>query len=217
MIRGIPFLKDSIDARWELNMAFLTKMNNEGVTPTLQVFNSVLELLWRSAGWKRARGMALAVISEMRQLKIEPSLASYAFLIHTFCRERGPVSYILLDVLRELKGRDFTMRDSRDTLFMGTAMEVAAKHLQDAEVAKTVHALFNEGRNALFLTEAVKEHFYYSNLFRALIAGGTIEDFFKYYDELVPMAWTPDQNIMMDIVECVKYHQLFFRDFVVLF
>lgn len=201
MIRGIPFLKDSIDSRWELNMAFLTKMNNDGVPPTLEVFNSVLELLWRSAGWKRARQMALAVLSEMRQLNIEPSLASYSFLLHIFCRERGPLSYILVDILRELKGKEWRMRDARDALFMSAAMEVAGKHLQDAEVAKKVHQFLNEGRHVQFLTDANREQVYYASFFRALIHGGSVEEFFKFYDELVPMSFTPDQNTMMDIVE----------------
>jgi pentatricopeptide repeat domain-containing protein 3 len=201
LIKIVPLLKDSIETRWEMTMSLLSRMSQQGVAPNLQTFNAVLEVISKIAMWKRARPLALATLAEMRRCGIEASLASYHHLIQIFCRERGAVSFILLDILQQLEGKELVMRDLNDSRFFGSAMDCASRHLQDVEVAKMVYQKYLEGNNSLFLTDAHKEHTFYASFFRVLVAGESVENFFKLYDEIVPMTFIPDSSLLLDMIK----------------
>lgn len=66
----------------------------------------------------------------MRESGIEPSLGTWHFMLIIFCRERGPVTFILNDILSQLEGKWLKLRDTKDILFFPTAMEIASRHLQ---------------------------------------------------------------------------------------
>ena len=205
MIKRVPFLKDSIESRWELTLSFLSQMNQTGTPPNLQTFNAVLEVLAKIAMWKRARPLALSVLAEMKRCGVAASLASYHHLLHIFCRERGPISHILLDIVHELAQNDsLTMRDPSDSLFFVTAMETAQRHLQDSTAAKKVHDLLMKGNNSTFLTDAMKDTHFYSSFLKVLVAGESVEEFFRLYDEIVPMTAIPDSFLIMEMVKYVN-------------
>ncbi|OQV17518.1 Protein PTCD3-like protein, mitochondrial [Hypsibius exemplaris] len=207
MIKIVPLLKDSIDSRWEMTMSFLSSMNQAGVAPNLQTFNAVLEVISRIAMWRRSRSTALGVFAEMKRCGIEPSLASYHFLLQIFCRERGPISHILLDVLQALEGKELTLRDPKDSNFFPTAMDVAGRHLRDVAVARKVYDLLWTNNNSLFLTDALKDTVFHGNFLKVLVAGESVENFFKVYDELVPMTLVPDSNLLLEMVKMVEFHE----------
>lgn len=63
-------------------------MNKQGVEPNVGTLNAVLEALTMTSSNKECRTYALRTIAEMRQLGIEPSLASFTYLLMLFCDER---------------------------------------------------------------------------------------------------------------------------------
>lgn len=201
VITMIPFLRDSIESRWEMTLSMLSKMDEQGIQPNLRTFNAVFEVISRIAAWRRSREIALQTLTEMRVCNVEPSLGTFHFLLQIFCRERGPVSYILNDILSVLEDQKLELRDSKDAAFFSTAMETAARHLQDGDIAKRLHGLFMKDGNSESITDAHKEQIYYNNLFRILVLSESVDEFLKYYDDLVPMVFTPDMALSVEIMK----------------
>lgn len=72
-------------------------MAEAGVNPNLGTLNSTLEALSQVAGWRQSRLLSLQVIAEFSSLGIQPSLASYYYLLIIHCRERK--SYFFFEIL----------------------------------------------------------------------------------------------------------------------
>lgn len=84
----VNFLKESNELRWELITTLLIEMKNKQLRPNLGTLNSILYALVGSGNQKMAKQNALKVLSEFKKLEIEPSLASWSFIIRIFCKER---------------------------------------------------------------------------------------------------------------------------------
>lgn len=76
----------------------LQDMKSKGLVPNLGTFNAVLETLGFMPNNRNAKTYALQILSEMRQLQIEPSLASFYHLLNTFYG--GIFSFVLLSFIR---------------------------------------------------------------------------------------------------------------------
>lgn len=77
----------------------------------------------------------------MRALGIEPSLATYTGVLHTFCKTRGPISDVLKEILTLINDKTFVLRDKRDLRFFRAAMYVCSDHLVDKDLAYKVCSL----------------------------------------------------------------------------
>lgn len=161
LIQVASFLKEGYDLRWKLVQDLLTSMANEGLEPNLRTLNALLETLSTMSGYKFTKQYVLQALAEFKKLGIEPSLGSWYFVLITFCRERGMKSYILEDILTYIEGKEFTMRDFKDTYFFVTAMDVARNHLHDKIVADRIDALLHTGNNYDLIGDSYKESIYY--------------------------------------------------------
>ncbi|XP_055354345.1 protein PTCD3 homolog, mitochondrial-like isoform X1 [Paramacrobiotus metropolitanus] len=206
MLGIVRYLRDDTDSRWELAMSLLSKMDYLGIAPNLHTFNNVLDAVSRVAMWRKGRDMALATVAEMYRCGIEPSLATFSYLLNIFCRERGPVSHILHDILPFIENNKWTAQDVRDTQFWAAAMEVATRHLQDPEAAKRVHSALMANNNTDFIVNAHKEQMYYNNFLKFLVVSETVEGFMSYYDDLIPMTFTPDVALVVEIMRMLETH-----------
>jgi len=65
----------------------MTEMDEKGVRPNLGTLNAVLENLTSLGNPKQAKMIMLSTLSEFKKLGIEPSLASYQFILSAFCKE----------------------------------------------------------------------------------------------------------------------------------
>lgn len=72
----------------------------------------------------------------------------------------GPVSTILVDIIKELKGKKLEIQDPKDTFFFVTAMDVARNHLQNLEVAEQINELLHAGDNYDLIGDSFKESIY---------------------------------------------------------
>lgn len=63
-------------------------MNQYGVSPNLGTLNAILEDISTMSVNKNSKKTALSVLAEFKTMGIEPSLASYYFLLRIFCLDR---------------------------------------------------------------------------------------------------------------------------------
>uniref|UniRef100_W8AZV6 Small ribosomal subunit protein mS39 n=1 Tax=Ceratitis capitata TaxID=7213 RepID=W8AZV6_CERCA len=198
------FLKETADQRWELCRDLLQQMAHQQLRPNLGTLNAALEVVSTFGNFKLARSSALKVLAEFKQLGIEPSLGTYYYLLIIFCRDRAPVSHIIVDILHELKGREFTIQHPKDTFFFATAMDVCRNHLHDKTLARNVDELLHTGNNYDLIGDTYKEAVYYRHFFALLCQTEPIDEFMKVYDLLVPNVYIPEPGIMEEILKAVE-------------
>jgi len=197
------YLRESSDTRWELVEELLKSMSKAGVVPNLGTLNALLESLSRLGNWRNAKKYALSILAEMRLFDLEPCLASYYFMLLIFCRDRGPTSGILYNIIDRIEGKDMEIQDARDIFFFVTAMDVCHTHLQDKDLAYRVHKCLEYGNNDLLIGDSMKESIYYQHFFRLLCGTENIDTFFEFYFKLVPNTYTPEPSVMQDIIHAI--------------
>lgn len=198
-----PFLREGYEQRWILTKELLVSIQKDGLKPTIGTMNKVLETVSRFGASPSARQYALEVFGEMKHLGMEPSLASYYFLLVIFCKTRGPPSRILHNIVNELENKEFTIRDPKDVYFFVSAMDVCHNHLLDKSLAYRVHALLNFGRNYSLIGDSFKESIYYQHFFKLLCSTENIHTFFEIYNKYVPNIYTPEPSVVCEIIEAV--------------
>uniref|UniRef100_A0A182QET3 Small ribosomal subunit protein mS39 n=1 Tax=Anopheles farauti TaxID=69004 RepID=A0A182QET3_9DIPT len=198
------FLKESYDKRWDLVCEVLTAMKQQGLRPNLGTLNGILQTITTIGGYNHPRTYALKTLAEFKQLGIEPSLASWYYMLVIFCRERGPVSHVLHDIMNEIEGKEFTIQDPKDTFFFVTAMDVCRNHLHDKELAKRLNQLLHHAENYNLIGDSYKESIYYRHYFALLATTEPLETFLETYHLLVPNVYIPEPLVMEDILRSVE-------------
>lgn len=85
------FIKEDYDMRWTLITDLLGQMHASKLRPNLGTLNSVLYMLSTMSGGggrNATRQTILKVLAEFKRLGIEPSLASWYYVLISFCKER---------------------------------------------------------------------------------------------------------------------------------
>lgn len=204
LIRVASLLRDAADLRWQLVKELLSAMADSGTRPDLGTLNATLEALTQVVAWRQARDLSLQVMSEFQQQGVQPSLATFYYLLTIHCRERGPLSHILLDILDHIEGRSFTIQHPMDTHFFVTAMNAARTHLESLEAARRVNALLRHGDNHLLIGDSYKESVYYRHYFVLSCNALPFDKFMEVYSELVPHVYTPEPGVMQEVLQAVR-------------
>lgn len=204
LIQVSNFLKEGFDLRWKLITDLLNTMCTEGIKPNLRTLNSILEALSTMTGYKFTKKYVLQTLAEFKNLGIEPSLASYYFVLIIFCRERGNTSYILNDIMNQLEGKEFVIRDIKDTFFFVTAMDICRNHLGDKELADRVDKLLHTGNNYDLIGDSYKESIYYRHYVAILCQAEPLEVFMEHYNNITPNIYIPEPGLMMEILQTVN-------------
>uniref|UniRef100_A0A1A9X4T6 Small ribosomal subunit protein mS39 n=1 Tax=Glossina brevipalpis TaxID=37001 RepID=A0A1A9X4T6_9MUSC len=206
IIRVVKLLKETADLRWELCKDLLQQMNQLQLKPDLGTLNALLECISTFGNFKLARHSALQVLSECKQLDITPSLGTYYYVLIIFCRERGPTSHVIVDILNEIGEQEFKIQCPEDVYFFATAMDVCRNHLNDRSLAEKVDKLLHIGKNYDLIGDTQREIVYYRHYFALLCQTSTIDEFMRMYDLLVPNAYIPEPGIMDGILKMVEMH-----------
>lgn len=199
----VPFLRESYDSRWELARELMQGIECSGLRPNITTMNAALEIVSRFGASPTARKYALQVFSEMKYLDIEPSLASYYYLLVIFCKTRGARSNILHSIMKEIENKSFVMRDPKDVFFFVSAMDVCHSHLLDKDLAYKVHELLNYGNNYNMIGDSFKESIYYQHFFKLLCSTENIDVFFDMYNKYIPNIYTPEPSVVCEIIEAI--------------
>lgn len=207
IIANANFLKENVNERWELCQDLLQQMKQQQLKPNLGTMNALLECISTIGNYKLARKSALQVLSEFRKLSVNPSLGTYYYILIIFCRERGPVSHVIVDIFNEIDGQAFEMQHQKDTFFFVTAMDVCRNHLQDRNLAKRVNDLLHVGNNYELIGDTYKESIYYRHYFALLSQTCTADEFMETYDLLVPNIYIPEPGIMEEILKMVELNE----------
>lgn len=177
------FLKESTELRWDLIQEILKTMSSANVNPNLGTMNACLNTIAMMGGWQ-PKEYSVRILSEFKAIGIEPSLATWYFILQSFCRERGPVSHVIVDILNQIEGKEFQISDIRDTQFFTKAMDVCRNHLHDKNLAKRVDALLHFGDNYNLIGDSFKESIYYRNFLALLVSSEPLEKFMETYHVL---------------------------------
>lgn len=199
----VPFLRESYDSRWELARELMQGIERSGLRPNITTMNAALEIVSRFGASPAARKYALQVFSEMKYLDIEPSLASYYYLLVIFCKTRGARSNILHSIMKEIENKSFEMRDPKDVFFFVSAMDVCHNHLLDKDLAYKVHELLNYDNNYNMIGDSFKESIYYQHFFKLLCSTENIDVFFDMYNKYIPNIYTPEPSVVCEIIEAI--------------
>lgn len=201
LIRVVCYFREGHEQRWQLIQELLTVMSKQNITPNIGTLNAVLETISSMGPHTYIKNYALRALAEFRHVGVQPSLASYYFLLITFCKERGPVSSILVDIMNAIEGQTFDIKDPKDTFFFVTAMDICRNHLQDIDLAHRVNKLLHTGNNYDLIGDSFKESIYYRHYFVLLCNMEPLEVFMEYYNKLVPNIYIPEPAVMEEVIK----------------
>ncbi len=202
VIRVSSFLRESGDTRWNFVQELLQTMASRKIKPNLETMNAALSVI-STINTTAAREYVRQTLAEFKGLGIVPSLESWYFVLCTFCRERGPISHVLFDILNEIEGKEFEIQGLKDTFFFVTAMDICRNHLNDKDLAKRVNNLLHFGHNYDLIGDSYKESVYYRHYFALLCRNEPLDVFMETYNALVPHVYTPEPGIMVEILKQV--------------
>lgn len=197
------FLKESNEMRWELIQEVLTSMARQTLKPNVATLNAVLATISTIGMYKLSRSYCLSILSEFKELGVVPSLGSWYYILTIFCRERGPVSHVLVDILNQIEGKEFKIQDLKDTFFFASAMEVCRNHLHDKDLAKRLDNILHTGSNYDLIGDSYRESIYYRHYFALLCQTEPLEKFMETYNLLVPNVYIPEPGIMEEILKAI--------------
>uniref|UniRef100_A0A8D1LRQ7 Small ribosomal subunit protein mS39 n=1 Tax=Sus scrofa TaxID=9823 RepID=A0A8D1LRQ7_PIG len=192
---------------WRIPLSFLSdllkQMVTQNVKPNLQTFNTILKCLRRFYAFGKLP--ALQTLREMKAIGIEPSLATYHYVIQLFYQHESPSkgsSLIIYDIMNEVMGKRFSPRDPDDDMFFQSAMRVCSS-LRDLELAYQVHGLLNTGDNWKLIGSDHRRNFYYSKFFNLLCFMEQIDVTLKWYKDLIPSVFFPHSQTMIDLLQAL--------------
>uniref|UniRef100_A0A8C1KFD7 Pentatricopeptide repeat domain 3 n=1 Tax=Cyprinus carpio TaxID=7962 RepID=A0A8C1KFD7_CYPCA len=169
--------------------------------PKLNCLWYVIEIRCGTVG----KSQAFPVISEMRALSIDPSLASYNHLLSIFYKPGAPFqgqTDILQEVMNEVSGKSFTPQDPDDAQFFITAVRICLD-TKDIEQAYRVHELLGVGENWRLLGNDFQQNIYHARFFSLLCMMENIDVVLKWYRDLVPSVYYPSSNVMRDLLQAL--------------
>ncbi|XP_045302704.1 pentatricopeptide repeat domain-containing protein 3, mitochondrial isoform X2 [Leopardus geoffroyi] len=196
-------MNEKLEDKWNKILELLKEMAAQKVKPNLQTFNTILKCLRRFYSFGRLP--ALQTFREMKAIGIEPSLATYHYIIQLFYQHENPSkgsSLIIYDIMNELKGKKFSPKDPDDDMFFQSAMRVCSV-LRDLELAYQVHGLLNTGDNWKFIGPDHRRNFYYSRFFSLLCLMEQIDVTLKWYKDLIPSVFFPRSQTLIDLLQAL--------------
>ena len=163
MIQILPFSKSPVENQIEMMMKRLTEMRDFGIRPNLRTFNLCLNLLHSIGVNVKYTEMALDILKEMELLKIEPSLATYSYVLSIVYPNRNVnrntmILEQIIDRVEKISDK-LEWRDKDDCLFFRVAMEKCLK-VQNTAYAKRINAILFQNNNIRFLNDHVQSSKY---------------------------------------------------------
>ncbi|XP_054433641.1 small ribosomal subunit protein mS39 [Pteronotus mesoamericanus] len=203
LIEATAMTNEKFDEKWSHILELLKQMTAQKVKPNLQTFNTILKCLRRFYAFGKLP--ALQTLREMKAIGIEPSLATYHYIIQLFYQHESPPkrsSLVIYDIMNELMGKKFTPQDPDDDMFFQSAMRVCSS-LKDLELAYQVHGLLNTGDNWKFIGPNHRRNFYYSKFFSLLCLMEQIDVTLKWYKDLIPSVFFPHSQALIDLLRAL--------------
>ncbi|XP_022706489.1 protein PTCD3 homolog, mitochondrial-like isoform X1 [Varroa jacobsoni] len=207
LIHSVQYMAEGADHRWKLVTKLLHDMQANGVQPNLITFNNVLELCSRLGNARMGKNYALKTLAEMRKLGIEPSLATYMYVLRSFCKTKGPISTILREIIELLDEKVLVPQEARDFDFFLWAMIVCNEHLFNKDVAYKVNELLE--KNPDLLGSSARHSKYYYHFFKLLAETEDIDGYMLVYNKYVPNTYIPETSIYIETLQAIDLNDAF--------
>uniref|UniRef100_A0A673TR35 Small ribosomal subunit protein mS39 n=1 Tax=Suricata suricatta TaxID=37032 RepID=A0A673TR35_SURSU len=179
-------MNEKLEDKWNKILELLKEMAAQKVKTNLQTFNTILKCLRRFRSFGRLS--ALQTFREMKAIGIENSSKGSSFIIY--------------DIMNEIKGKRFSPQDPDDDMFFQSAMR-ACSFLRDLELAYQVHGILNTGDNWKFIGPDHQRNFYYSKFFSSLCLMEQIDVTLKWYKDLIPSVFFPRTQTLIDLLQAL--------------
>ena len=114
LLEIVPFTRESAQSRHEFMIQLLEQIANASLQPSLCTFNRALAVISRSPHWKSSKNEAKRLLNEMRELSIQPNLASYYHILRIFYAEKFETNEILYKIADLLKNRTMVYAEPDD-------------------------------------------------------------------------------------------------------
>ncbi|XP_077286530.1 small ribosomal subunit protein mS39 [Arctopsyche grandis] len=203
LLSVIGFLKEDSEMQWQLIKDLLNDMKSQNISPNLGTLNSILESLSFMES-KFAQQHCTEILAEfVKECGIEPSLATWAYVLTIYYKERGMKSNVLYSIMNKIEGQSFTIRDPRDTLFFVTAMSVCRSHLQDIKLCYSIQDLLLHDSNYDLIGDSYRENIYYRQFFSVISRNESLENLMVQYNNLVPHVYVPEPSVMQEILRTI--------------
>nr|XP_019604768.1 PREDICTED: pentatricopeptide repeat domain-containing protein 3, mitochondrial [Rhinolophus sinicus] len=203
LIEATAMTNEKFEEKWNNILELLKHIVAQKVKPNLQTFNTILKCLRRFYTFGKLP--ALQTLREMKAIGIEPSLATYHYIIQLFYHYDNPTkgsSLVIYDIMNELTGKKFSPQDPDDDMFFQSAMRACCS-LRDLELAYQVHGLLNTGDNRKFIGPDHRRNFYYSKFFSLLCLMEQIDVTLKWYKDLIPSVFLPHSQTLIDLLQAL--------------
>lgn len=180
-------IENSLEVRYNAILGLLKEINDLRLKPNLNTLNAVLFTLNGPGHYILIRQYSFQMLAEFKNLGIEPSLGTWSIILRTFCRDKVPISHILVDILNEIENKPLTIQHPWDTYFFYTAMSVCHQHLNDEALAHRLDAILNsaDNFNELF-ADIQQEIIYYRHYLNVCLKNEPLPKFMELYEQLVP-------------------------------
>ncbi|KAH9389686.1 Pentatricopeptide repeat domain [Tyrophagus putrescentiae] len=198
-------LHSTNEERWKTVLEVLKTMQANEIRPDLGTMNAVLKQVSRYKFWNMNTDLAKKAFNEFAfKFDIEPSLATYTYLLNVFHRSRGSRSSLIYEIMNKLNAKTFELRDTEDVNFFYTAMEVCF-NMNDLALAYRVHELVE--KNGKLLGRGTNQNIYFTRFLKLLCSAESFENFMVVYTKYVPNIYTPNIDLIEQILKTIKIYK----------
>jgi hypothetical protein len=158
----------TIDKKIEIIMEKLNEIKKYELTPNLLTFNNTLFVIKSFGLNQKSIPLALNILKEMELLNIEPSLATWTFVLQIFypIRDIGTKTNVLDQIITRVEqqliknNQELQWKDVNDSLFFKVAMEKCLISRDHFKHAKRIHDIVMKDNNIKFLNDQRSHRIY---------------------------------------------------------
>jgi len=192
-IEQVPKLKTEI-------VGILTQIRDAGLVPDEVTLVACLKAIAKTGrlltgNYAGCTELALSVMSEFKQMGVEPSLGAYYLLLEIFyvksTRER---TMLLKDILHQLQDRDmWPAKTLEDFRFFRRAMQVS-RFLNLPDLAYRLHNLLLTGNNINLVGNFLDSEAYYDLFMDLLLEQQDLDTVLRMFRKFSPHQWSPKRG-----------------------
>lgn len=180
----------SFQRRWAQIIEVLRKMNEHSVRPNAHTLHAVISVLGGGHALQ-IRPHVESVLAEFDRLGIRPMLGTYALLMDIYAAMPTQLNAIDQILVQIETAPSLEVQHVDDYKFFPKAMEIARYRIKDS--LSYVHRLNNvvhSGDNEKFVGHPHAKQMYYRHLLCAVLRQETWPEFFKVYNQYVPVVYS---------------------------
>ncbi|XP_065647272.1 small ribosomal subunit protein mS39 isoform X2 [Hydra vulgaris] len=192
--------------RWKAAEDITSSMCKLNITPTQDTFNALLSL---STKMDNPSTLTIKVFREMKKLKIEPSLASYYYILIAEKSRLGFTDNRILEaVLNEVSQGSvkFELQHPDDLNFFNAAMDMA-RYKRNKNLAQPIFELLMKNDNYEFLSGGKDSQFFGNYICAMTRDAPNADEVISWYRKVVPQYFRPRDWVYQQLFYNLKSHK----------